>query len=295
MASFAAVSRFPEGAIKLPERKTKYSAGYDFEVAEDILIPSYWELMEKLKQEKMLTMSVANLNDVAALTKSTKAKPSLISTGVKCYLAQDEYLELSVRSSCPLKHWLILANSVGIIDADYCDNPDNEGEIFFQMINLAPFPIQLHKGDVIGQGIIKKYITTTDDKASGDRMGGFGSTSKQQEQPQEIKVKLDFTTDFSEDDKEVIQKTIQNYYDLSGSHAIGNQSLATSQYSQAEGFSNLAQAVGASGITFNDALEAVKAAAQQCKQDIVDNISESITYALGGKSNDEITRFRSKF
>lgn len=295
MASFAAVSRFPEGTIKLPERKTKYSAGYDFEVAEDILIPSYWELMEKLKQEKMLTMSVANLDDVAALTKSTKAKPSLISTGIKCYLAQDEYLELSVRSSCPLKHWLILANSVGIIDADYCDNPDNEGEIFFQMINLAPFPIQLHKGDVIGQGIIKKYITTTDDKASGDRLGGFGSTSKQQGQPQEIKVKLDFTTDFSKDDKETVKKAIQDYYDLSGSYAIGNQASAAGQYSQVEGFNNLAQAVGASGITFNEALEAVKAAAQQCKQDIVNNISESITYALGGKSNDEITRFRSKF
>ena len=64
-----------------------------------------------------------------------------------------------------------------IIDADYYNNPDNEGEIFFQMINLSPYDIQLHKGDIIGQGIIKPYLTTEDDNASGKRVGGFGSTS----------------------------------------------------------------------------------------------------------------------
>ena len=74
-------------------------------------------------------------------------------------------------------YWLILGNSVGIIDADYYNNPDNEGEIFFQMINLSPFDIQLYKGDIIGQGIIKPYLTTEDDTASGQRVGGFGSTS----------------------------------------------------------------------------------------------------------------------
>ena len=100
-----------------------------------------------------------------------------MSTGVKCALEPDTYLELSVRSSTPLKYWLILANGVGIIDADYYNNPDNEGEIFFQLINLTAMPIQLKKGDVIGQGIIKKYLTTDDDAASGERVGGFGSTN----------------------------------------------------------------------------------------------------------------------
>ena len=97
---------------------------------------------------------------------------------MKVYLEPGKYLELSVRSSCPLKYWLILANGVGIIDADYYNNPDNEGHIYFQMINLSPYDIQLHKGDVIGQGIIKYYLTTDDDNASGKRLGGFGSTSK---------------------------------------------------------------------------------------------------------------------
>lgn len=65
-----------------------------------------------------------------------------------------------------------------IIDADYADNPDNEGAIYFQVINLSPFPIKLKKGDIIGQGIIHKYEVTDDDAATGERVGGFGSTSK---------------------------------------------------------------------------------------------------------------------
>ena len=62
---------------------------------------------------------------------------------MKCKLDPGTFLQLSVRSSSPLKYWLILANGVGIIDADYADNPDNEGHIYFQLINLSPFDIQL--------------------------------------------------------------------------------------------------------------------------------------------------------
>jgi dUTP pyrophosphatase len=156
------------------------------EVAEDIVIPAYYTLCNKMLHERFYSKPIdpntsfidtIELNDLAALTKSAKAKPTLVSTGMKCQLEPNTYLELSVRSSCPLKYWLILANGVGIIDADYYNNPDNEGEIFFQMINLSPFDIQLHKGDIIGQGIIKPYLITEDDNASGERMGGFGSTS----------------------------------------------------------------------------------------------------------------------
>lgn len=64
-----------------------------------------------------------------------------------------------------------------IIDADYYNNPDNEGHIYFQLINLSPVPIMLKKGDCIGQGIIKHYLTTDNDNAEGERLGGFGSTN----------------------------------------------------------------------------------------------------------------------
>ena len=71
-----------------------------------------------------------------------------------------------------------MANSVGIIDGDYYNNPDNEGHIYFQFINLSPIPIQLKKGDCIGQGIIKPYLKTEADNTTASREGGFGSTDK---------------------------------------------------------------------------------------------------------------------
>ena len=71
----------------------------------------------------------------------------------------------------------MLANGIGVIDSDYYNNPDNEGEIFFQVINLSPVDIVLNPGDKIGQGIIKTYSVVEDDAATGDRVGGFGSTN----------------------------------------------------------------------------------------------------------------------
>lgn len=174
---FEKVSRFADTDFNLPVRKTKNSAGYDFEVAEDICIPTWTSQLMALAKATPQPKEPYSLEEMAALTKQTKAKPTLVSTGVKCHLEEGYYLELSVRSSTPLKYWIILANSVGIIDADYCDNPDNEGEIFFQVINMSPFDIYLKKGDIIGQGIIKRYEVTDDDKAIGERQGGFGSTT----------------------------------------------------------------------------------------------------------------------
>lgn len=160
----------------MPSRKTEFSAGYDMVAAEDIIVPSYWDLMEKLRSND--PHMPLTLDNMGALTKTIKAKPTLVPTGMKCYLNENEYLELSVRSSSPLKYWLILANGEGIIDKDYADNPDNEGHIYFQLINLSPFDLMIKKGEAIGQGIIKTYLTTDDDNAAGVREGGFGSTTR---------------------------------------------------------------------------------------------------------------------
>lgn len=176
---FEIVSKYADANLSLPVRKTKASAGYDFQVAEDTLIPSYFKLVDKMMNATHETCHAAGsfaLSEIAQLTKDFRAKPTLVPTGIKCEMPEDMYLELSVRSSCPLKHWLILANGVGIIDADYYNNPDNEGHIFFQIINLSPFDIMLKKGDAIGQGIFKKYYLTDDDMVTALRQGGFGST-----------------------------------------------------------------------------------------------------------------------
>lgn len=211
MAKFEKVSRFNEVDLPLPVRKTAESAGYDFVVAEDIIIPPYSELVEKMKAYSPII--TPGLEEAAAAIKAANAKVSLVSTGMKCKLDPGTYLELSVRSSCPLKHWLILGNAVGIIDADYYNNPDNEGEIFFQIINLAPFAIQLKRGDAIGQGIIKPYLTTEDDIATGTRIGGFGST-----------------------DKCINQSNHTEGLETIYSQVYGTQNYATGAYSHVEGY-----------------------------------------------------------
>lgn len=128
---FEKVNKFADVDIQMPVRKTSASAGYDMVAAEDIIIPPYDELMSilyvnqvcgegkatiptNLKELSDNMEKIFTLDEMAALTKQTKAKPTLVSTGMKCKLDPNTYLELSVRSSSPLKYWLIMANSVGI-------------------------------------------------------------------------------------------------------------------------------------------------------------------------------------
>ena len=182
---FEFVKKYEDCGLALPERKTSDSAGYDLAAAQDIIIPSLWEMYKQLNNvyldEDNISTFTLPLEDMAYLTKKFNLKPTLVSTGLKCKLPEGTYLELSVRSSTPLKYWLILANGVGVIDRDYYNNESNEGEIFLQLINLSPFPIKIQKGDLIGQAIVKPYLTLEGDCASGVRTGGFGSTSTQSE------------------------------------------------------------------------------------------------------------------
>lgn len=186
---FEFVKKYEDCGLALPERKTSDSAGYDLAAAQDIIIPSLQEMYKQLNNvyldEDTISTFVLSLEDMAHLTKKYNLKPALVSTGLKCKLPEGTYLELSVRSSTPLKYWLILANGVGVIDRDYYNNESNEGEIFLQLINLSPFPIKIQKGDLIGQAIVKPYLTLEGDCASGVRTGGFGSTSIQSESSKE--------------------------------------------------------------------------------------------------------------
>ena len=141
---------FEDKQINIPVRKTKYSAGYDIEAAEDCVIPAF-----KFGQ-----------------------KPTLIKTGLKAYFPKDEFLMLCNRSSNPGKRGLVLANSVGIIDSDYYENPDNDGHFMFAFYNVFDHDVEIKKGEAIGQAVFMKYLITDDDDATGERMGGFGSTTK---------------------------------------------------------------------------------------------------------------------
>ena len=147
---FEIAKGFEDREINLPVRKTKYSAGYDIECAEDTVVPSFKKGMN----------------------------PTLIPTGLKAYMEDDEVLYLYNRSSNPKKKGLILANSVGVVDKDYYGNSDNDGHIMFAFFNIKDEDITIKKGEAIGQAIFSKYLITDDDVASGERQGGFGSTDK---------------------------------------------------------------------------------------------------------------------
>ena len=123
MIKFETVSRFENSEINLiPTRKTEASAGYDMYVAEEIVVPSWIDSFIQMDTEEY--QPPHTLEEMAKLTKELKCKFTLVSTGVKCQLEPDTYLELSVRSSTPLKYWLVLANSVGVIDESYCGDND---------------------------------------------------------------------------------------------------------------------------------------------------------------------------
>lgn len=179
---FEKVSRFKDIDLPLPKRATANSAGYDFVVAEDIVIPPYEFFNSKIRDEvfsrnkKMDYYGFINpvtLDEMATLTKELKAKVTLVSTGVCCHLEPDQYLELSLRSSTPLKHWIVMANSIGVVDSDFYPN-----EIMFPVINFSPIAIQLKRGDRIGQGIVHSYCTVDNESTiTSIRTGGFGSTA----------------------------------------------------------------------------------------------------------------------
>lgn len=130
----------------LPERSTAHSAGYDIKSAEDIVIEP--------------------------------GQIKLVKTNIKANMNHNEVLYLYDRSSNPRKKGIVLINSVGVIDSDYYNNPDNEGHIMGQFMNITDKPVKLKRGERMMQGVFMKYLTVDDDSATGSRMGGFGSTGK---------------------------------------------------------------------------------------------------------------------
>lgn len=152
LRGFEIAKGFEDKEINMPVRKTKHSAGYDVEAAEDCIIPAF-----KLGQ-----------------------KPTLIKTGLKAYCQPDEFYMLCNRSSNPGKKGLVLANSVGIIDSDYYNNPDNDGHFMYAYYNFFDHDVEIKKGDVIGQVIFMNYLKVDNDNATGERTGGFGSTNKEE-------------------------------------------------------------------------------------------------------------------
>ena len=132
--------------IKIPERSTKNSAGYDFYLPYDVVIP--------------------------------KGKTVVLSTGIKACMNNDEFLMVVIRSSLGVKKGLKMANQVGIIDSDYYNNIDNEGHMWVALQNQGNEDYIIKKGEAYCQGLFIKYLTCGDD-VKNERTGWSGKPNKE--------------------------------------------------------------------------------------------------------------------
>ena len=125
----------------LPERATKGSAGYDISASESVTIQP--------------------------------GEIKLVPTGLAVQMEQDDVMLLMDRSSNPRKRGIVLSNSVGVIDHDYFPN-----EFMGMFTNITDQPVTIEAGQRIMQAVFVKYGLVDNDKAEGQRTGGFGSTGE---------------------------------------------------------------------------------------------------------------------
>lgn len=134
--------------IILPKRSTKSSAGYDIHTP----MPIYLNPGESI----------------------------VIPTYLRCKIEDDWALFLFPKSGLGFKYNVTLANTVGIVDADYYNTQNgessNEGHIMVKLKNLGDERMEIAAGAKFCQGVFLQYGITEDDEADGVRNGGFGST-----------------------------------------------------------------------------------------------------------------------
>jgi dUTP pyrophosphatase len=133
-----------DAAVGLPQAATGRAAGFDLASAVDIEIPP----------------------------RSIR----LVGTGLVIAVPEGYFLGVFARSSTPLKRGLMVANGVGVIDADYCGPGD---EIKVQLLNVTDAPVQVKRGDRLAQGIVlpSPSIEWNEvEEMDEPTRGGFGST-----------------------------------------------------------------------------------------------------------------------
>ena len=131
--------------LELPVRQTSDSAGYDLCALHDVTL--------------------------------APARVTLVPTGVRARMRAGEFLALYARSSLAIRYGLFLANGVGVIDADYADNPSNHGHIMIPLLHFGEKDIRIARKERIAQGVFTAFLLTDDDSPKTQkRVGGFGST-----------------------------------------------------------------------------------------------------------------------
>lgn len=149
--------------IQLPKRSTSGAAGYDFFCPIPVTIRPKYQVY----------------GGVTFQSKAYVEMPTLIPTGIRCKMEEGYVLKLFPRGSSGIKKGLILANTVGIVDADYY-NAKNEGHIHLAFNNFGYEPYFVEVNERIVQGIFEEFFVTYDDEENtkAERIGWCGSTDK---------------------------------------------------------------------------------------------------------------------
>lgn len=118
-------------SYSLPRRETCQAAGYDFFALYDYTVKP--------------------------------GEIKLVPTGVRVCMESDDVLLLLARSSMGFKWNVRLCNQVGVVDADYYNNPGNGGHMWIKIQNEGDKDYVVKKGDGMCQGMFVKYLITDDD------------------------------------------------------------------------------------------------------------------------------------
>ena len=144
------------------------------DICDDLELYNNYELPVR-HSAKSAGYDIRSLND--GIIKPGKSM--VFRTGLKVRMNKDDVLYIIGRSSLGYKYDVCLVNSVGVIDADFYNNENNEGHFSVKLINHGEKDFEVKIGDRICQGIFSKYLVTSDDKCDKVRTGGIGSTNKE--------------------------------------------------------------------------------------------------------------------
>jgi len=130
-------------AVSLPEYQTADAAGFDLASTADLTV--------------------------------APGEIALVPTGLVIAVPKGHFLGIFARSSTPLKRGLMVANGVGVVDADYCGAQD---EIKIQVLNFTQAPVHVRRGDRLAQGVIVPFVRAEfhEEQPIAASRGGFGST-----------------------------------------------------------------------------------------------------------------------
>ena len=137
------IKRLRAGA-ELPQYQTAGSAAFDLAAAEDVVVQP--------------------------------GEVALVPTGLVVEVPAGMFLAIIARSSTPLRRGLMVANSVGVIDPDYCGPED---EVKIAVLNFRAAPVTVARGDRIAQGIFlpaPRIAWVEVDEVQRPSRGGFGAT-----------------------------------------------------------------------------------------------------------------------